>query len=305
MKRLHSLSPITPFFLVSLALPSTAFAQGNDQLVGSPPPSDSAPATDTTTVEEPAEPTTVEPEPVTTPAPTKPATDKSKTYDEFVALAQTSFEAKDYGTAYRALEKAYSIDPNPNLLYNMARIKEAQGDLQGALELYEEFVVAPDIDIEYRRETLDRIQVLEKTIEVTQKKKRDDAAEPEEEVALPQPTQLPPPSTTAPKPMRRVGAVMMGAGGVALISGGIFGALALSEHQRWRNETDLEDARDTAKRVDRFSLVADGLYLAGGVTAAVGLTLFIAGRSEQEDAAVTVAPVITREGAGGALRVRF
>ena len=283
----------------------TTFAQENDQLVGAPPLSDSAPVADTTTEKEQP---TDEPKTVATPAPTKPTestADKIKTYDEFVALAQTSFEAKDYDTAYRALEKAYAIDPNPNLLYNMARIKEAQGDLEGALALYEEFVVAPDIDIEYRRETLDRIQVLEKTIEVTKKDKKEDVTEPAEEVARTQPTPITPPPAAEPKPMRRVGAVMMGAGGVALVSGGIFGALALSEHQRWQNETDLNNAQETAARVERFSLVADGLYIAGGLTTAIGLTLFIAGRPDQESSAITIAPMLTRDGAGGGVNVRF
>lgn len=241
-----------------------------------------------------------------TPAAERPATGdatsaSNKTYDDLIALGQERFAAKDYDGALAALSRAYAIKQNPNLLYNQARILEAKGDLEGALAYYEQFAVAPDVDIEYRRETLERIRVLKETLALTREPEK-----PVEQpvVATPTPVAEPIREPAAPRPARRVGAVMMGVGGATLLAGGVFGVLAYSEHQAWGRAGDIEERRTRADQVGRYGLVADSLYLGGGVVTLVGMALFIAGRP-MESASVSWSPVISKDGAGAQLGVRF
>lgn len=137
-----------------------------------------------------------------------PSVDSDKAYTQLVELAQQDFEAKRYDDALTALDQAYRIKPSPNLIYNKARILEAKGDLEGALTQYEAFAISPDVDLEYRKETLERIRVLKEVLALK------DSPKQEQSVAVTTtPPVTTPPVETKPRPLRRVGATMMGLGG--------------------------------------------------------------------------------------------
>ena len=226
------------------------------------------------------------------------------TYDDLVEMAQERFEAQRYEEAVEALDQAYALKPNPNLLYNKARILEAKGDLELALTSYEAFAVAPNVELEYRRETLERIRVIKEVLALKQAPEeatQQGGLEQRSAATSAEVATAPVEVDTGPRPSRRVGAVMLGLGAAALATGGVFGVLALNEHGEWEQAETLEQRRERAEQVEQFSSTADLLYLGGGVVTAVGLALFIAGRGERRvDSAVRVVPAWDASGRAGA-----
>ena len=166
-----------------------------------------------------------------------------------------------------ALERAYSIEKNANLLYNMARIKEAKGDLEGAVELYEEFAISPGVDLEYRKESLARIKVLKEAIAL----KAPEEPEPEPEPEKAEPAPLTPPPKAEPASPNGLGVTLVALGGAGLLAGGIVGVVASTEHGDMSEAPTLEERRQIAERVEFLAPLADGLLIGGGVLVGAGL----------------------------------
>lgn len=247
--------------------------------------------------------------PIEEATPDEPAVDPDRAYKELVQLAQEDFEARRYDDALTALNQAYRLKPSPNLIYNRARILEAKGDMSGALREYETFAVSPDVDLEYRRETLERIRVLKEVIALKEKP-ADQSSEGGTEVKLstPQPAIQQPVEVRAderPRPLRRVGAVMMGVGGVTLLAGAGFGYLALNEQNELNNSTELERRRELAANVDRLGRNADMLYIGGGALTVIGLGLFIAGRRPRAASSLRLSPDVSTTQVGMQMSLSF
>jgi hypothetical protein len=51
------------------------------------------------------------------------------------------FKQRKYDEALVELEKAYSLDPRPELIYNLARVHEERGDLDNAIRYYKSYLV--------------------------------------------------------------------------------------------------------------------------------------------------------------------
>jgi hypothetical protein len=61
-----------------------------------------------------------------------------------------AYANRNYRAAIEKFVEAYAIDPDPNLLFNIARAYEKLGELDAAIEKYETFVAAPGADTEGR-----------------------------------------------------------------------------------------------------------------------------------------------------------
>jgi tetratricopeptide (TPR) repeat protein len=228
--------------------------------------------------------------------PVAPAEGESA-YDGLVELAGEEFNKQNYDLALDALERAYAIKPEANLLYNMARIKEAQGDLKGALVLYERFAVAPNVDLEYRKETLARIKVLKEAVALTEPKPEPEP-DPEPVEKGDEKAELEPlPEVDAgPNPF---GVVLTVAGGAMLAGGGIVGLIVSSEHNTMRDAPTLAERRQSAQRVDDLAPLADGLMVGGAAVLLGGIvTLALSG---PKDTKVT----LTTSGTGATVRWTF
>lgn len=54
--------------------------------------------------------------------------------------SQTAYRDARFKEALRLLQEAYALRPEPVLLYNMARVREATGDLDDAIALYQRYL---------------------------------------------------------------------------------------------------------------------------------------------------------------------
>lgn len=193
------------------------------------------------------------------------------TSDHELALAlfkhsDEAYKRGDFKGAVADLEKAYSLEPVPVLLYNLGRAYEGLGETKSAIDAYERYLKAqPDAEdhgaIEQRLVTLHR--------EETRDEQR---AKPE-----------PPPPVVVTAHTRSLGAgpiivTSVGAAGLAL--GGVFGALALSANGAQNSpQTSQVDAVSAHDRGAGFATGANVAFIAGGVIALVGVVWLIVDRA--------------------------
>lgn len=194
-----------------------------------------------------------------------------------MALAEQLYQQRKYDEALQALNQAYKLNSNPNLLYNRARILEESGRLEEALADYEAFAIAPGVALEYRRETLERINVLKQTLALKQAKEAPKEA-PKEETNTPPREVAPPARAVAPAPQKSNSAWiwLVGAGAVTVVAGGVFGALAWNDQSAMADAATLANRRALADSTEQKALVADSLFIAGGALTVIGLIVYAA-----------------------------
>lgn len=203
--------------------------------------------------------------------PTEPPPEPQDNREIAKVLAEQSRQAYQAGAledAAALLRQAYARDPDPVLQYNLARVLDSAGDLQGAATAYRHYLDAAPNDpsrplIERRLEAIDGL-----------------LAEPAP--APPPPPPLPPVAAAPPQvttdrpasPLERHWPAwsVMGAGGLALIAGT---GLAFATESK-ETEANREDVHQTAAELARdaeslatarnVTLIGGSLLLAGGAT---------------------------------------
>ena len=95
---------------------------------------------------------------------TTEAMSKPKSAKTLIREAAAAYDKGNYDLALENFQSAYNIEPSASLIYNMGRVYERKGDIHSALNSYKQFVVVPEIDEDARRDAIERIEYLEKTI---------------------------------------------------------------------------------------------------------------------------------------------
>jgi hypothetical protein len=70
------------------------------------------------------------------------------------------YKARDYRRAVEKFLQAYALEPDPNLLFNVARCYEALGDNAAAMEKYRMFIAQPEADADGKRRAQEALRVL-------------------------------------------------------------------------------------------------------------------------------------------------
>jgi hypothetical protein len=202
------------------------------------------------------------------------------------------FQARDYRRANEKLQQAYALDPDPNLLYNIAKCYEALGDSAAAIEKYEAFLHEPGGDPGGKQRARDAIRVLKGASSASSTppgaKKDAPAASGHQRYVLP-------------------AVIAVGLGVVGVGVGSVFGVMALGK----RSDLDAtctsrvcpptsKDAISSLKTTSTISTIG---FIAGGVGLALGATLFIVGRPSSSEergasASVSVRPYVGWSSAG-------
>lgn len=228
------------------------------------------------------------------------------TGEELAAQAEDAFVAGDYQRAIDLLQGAYDAEQNPNMLYNIARVHEETGDLERALDFYQRFAIAPNVDLEYRREALQSSELIERKLADAQAAERA-SAEPQPPTtaarrdpvagALYRPAPFP---TTSP--MRPLGFTLATIGGATVLAGGAVGLAALRQQAEFRDARTLAARRAAGSNARDLATAADAMYISGTVLIITGLvTAFASPRRERQQFDVT----IRNDGVGAAWTVSF
>jgi tetratricopeptide (TPR) repeat protein len=160
-------------------------------------------------------------EPETPPPPAaaaEPATAGTGTPTNAAKLNEEGFalyKQRDYRRAAEKFLQAYGLEPDPNLLFNIARCYEALGDTAGAEEKYRLFLAEPDADPQGKRRAQEALRVLAE--------KRDQALPPTPAGAAAPAAGEPPlittPATKESRPRRVLPTVVLGVGAAAVVAG--------------------------------------------------------------------------------------
>jgi tetratricopeptide (TPR) repeat protein len=219
--------------------------------------------------------------------------------DKALALFEKSdkaYKAGKFEDAVKLLEEAYTLFPEPILLYNLGRAQEGLGDIPGAVASYERYLkdgkqITDRGAIERRVATL-KAQLEQKDAEAKRladeearrKQAEDDKRRADEERLRAEEQRR----EAAVSPVATLGPwITIGAGTLLVGTGFLFGARASSTHDDAVAAPVQRDALELQDSAERSATIANVLFIAGGVTLAAGIGWKI---YQWKSARVAVAP---------------
>lgn len=172
--------------------------------------------------------------------------DKSAEVNKLNEEGAALYAQRDYRRAVERFLRAYAVDPDPNLLFNIARCYEKLGDTEAAIEKYEEFVALPGADTVGRSRAHQSLQALRQLAQSAQAPASPDAAEPNAAPGDDPSTSVEPtPPAVEEPPLESNGSVWpwatLGLGAAALGAGGVFLALGQKDHDRLMDAPGYQD----------------------------------------------------------------
>lgn len=249
----------------------------------------------------------------------EPATDANgETFETLAEQARARYREKDYVGAVALFERAYALQPDPAILFNIGRIHEQANNVDAAIAYYQKFIADETVDIGLRDTALQRLATLEKIVEIREKEEAKHSPKqaeppqtgPETKAVGPEPgPQAPVSDTTAQQNktrlLRPIGYTMFGVGAALLIGGGIAGGLAKGQENKFNAAESLDDRREAGQKGKTQAATADGLFIAGGVLAVVGMVLLLVPKARKSRAVQAMQPKATPNQVGLGYIYRF
>lgn len=202
------------------------------------------------------------------------AAEGAETPDALSGAAVEAFRAGEYDKAIDLFQRAYTLDPQPNYLFNIGRVYEEKGDLEKAVANYQEFVKQPGVDIEAREAATERLKVLRRTLaELEEDKQPNTGGAVDPSVDAPTPAEEA--AAAKKRKLRIAGYSLLGVGGATLVIGAVFGGLAIGKSNDAKDAAFVDDKLALRQEAAGRAKVGDGLLITGGVLAAVGLVLVL------------------------------
>jgi tetratricopeptide (TPR) repeat protein len=209
-------------------------------------------------------------------ADTKPAaTTTARAADLFKASVE-AYRGGDFERTVALLNEAYTLDPQPVILYNLGRAYEGLGNGEAAIDAYDRYLKADPkatdrASIEQRVATLQRQRDEKKNLESQrdQERLRAQVAAEEQRRAEARAKQR---TQEAPRSRSVAPYIVAGLGAAGLVAGAAFGLVANSKHDNAASERvqqtaiDQQDSAKSLATISTISFIAGGVLLAGGVT---------------------------------------
>ncbi len=189
--------------------------------------------------------------------------------DRARAIALFEESAEDYRAgrfahAAALLREAYALEPEPVLLYNLARALEGTGEDEEAIDAYERYLAtgAGDDDADAARA---RLEVLRARVEERRR------LEQQAQAAAHLGVDVPPPRTERARDDDPTPWILAGAGGAALAIGAVLGGLMLDRASVAEEAPIHETAARALADAQGLAVAADALFGVGGLLAGIGL----------------------------------
>jgi tetratricopeptide (TPR) repeat protein len=246
-----------------------------------------------------------------------PATDANgESFESLAEQARARYREKDYAGAVALFERAYALQPDPAILFNIGRIHEQANNVDAAIVYYQKFIADESVDIGLRDTALQRLETLEKIVEIREKEEARQRPKPE-----PEPTTQPEPQPVGPEPgpqpptdkgpqnpakvLRPIGYTMFGVGAALLLGGGIAGGVAKGQEKKFEAADSLDARREAGQKGRSLAAAADGLFIAGGVLAVVGMVLLLVPKARKSKAVQAMQPKVSPSQVGLGYVYRF
>jgi tetratricopeptide (TPR) repeat protein len=193
------------------------------------------------------------------------ADDRNKALELFEA-SDKAYKAGEFERAAELLREAYTLYPEPLLLYNLGRAQEGLGDTHGALASYEKYLQEAT-DIKDRGAIERRIETLKAQIAKQEEDARRRAEEEERRRNAP-----PPPPIDDRTPVEKYGPwITLGAGGLVTGTGLFFGINASSTHDDAVATPIQRDAAELQRSAERSATIANVMFAVGGAAIVGGI----------------------------------
>jgi len=232
-------------------------------------------------------------------------------FDTIVASAVEAYQAQRYDEAIGLFGRAFEIRPQPELIYNIARVYERSVRPREAVEHYERFLSLPNTTAELRARAMTSLEALQMELEAIERaNQRVTGGDGTGDGTTPV---QPPPPVDPPDALNIAGWVLFGVGVAVLATGGVFGGLSLSEETATEEAGNLEDQQLHFDQGESYALAADVLFGLGGAMALTGAVLLIVraarGSDDTDEPAsaedVALRPFFGGQGLGLTLGGRF
>lgn len=225
-------------------------------------------------------------------------------------VAQKFFDKDDYASAIPELKAAYSIEPNPQLLYAWAQAVRLSGDCAKALGLYQRFLETKPSP-EFVRVTETNMLDCSAAVPAEPNPEPEPEPEPESAARVDEPTDLGPHSGVRSPRADWVWPSLVGVGTVAAAGGAVFVGLAYRQSRAAGDaatEQDYFDELDAGQQKHTIGAVLLGV---GTVAIVGGLVRYWVLRSRYERAQrspvarVAVGAFVPSKGMGLSMGGRF
>lgn len=185
---------------------------------------------------------------------------------------ESAYGEGQFAEAAELMRRAYELQPEPILLFNIGRALEGDGNVSGAIEAYSRYLeVSPDAEnrglVERRLAVLNAQQ---RDLETMQQELHDAEARLQEaEVGSGDSSNGR--DVSARRSVNPIPWAIMGVGLASVIAGGVLGALALDREETGNADPVQLSAFNTLEEGRRFALAANITLVAGGAVAIAGL----------------------------------
>lgn len=229
--------------------------------------------------------------------------ERARQVEELASTGADAYRAGDYEGAIEDFKRGYEIEPVPNLLYNIAKSYEKLERYADAVDYYQKFVVAPEVDSGARQAALDRIESLREIAQLKsqQNDARSGAEEPAAAAAV----------APAPEEPTNYAAIATLGGSVVLLGGGLLmGYMASDQADLTREGATYQERADAQSSGQTYALVADSLFVAAAVAAGIGVYFLVSdsgseAQPTEASARTVISPWVTTRSAGLGLSLDF
>ena len=220
----------------------------------------------------------------------QPASDESRARAfELAEESETAYREGRFDASAALLAQAYELDPDPILLFNLARVLDDAGRFEEALRTYRSYLAEANPPRDRARIEA-RVHILERLIRERESASREPAppAPSSEQAALLR-VQGPSPSPASWGPW-----VAMGTGAASAIAGTIFAVLAEDHQSQAEDEPIQIRAQDALDTAETYGTVRTVTWIAGGALLAGGLIWLLARPKDS----TALGPQVDRPSAG-------
>jgi tetratricopeptide (TPR) repeat protein len=202
-------------------------------------------------------------------------------FDALLARAVEAYNAQRYEQAVQDFQRAYEMRPQPEIIYNIARIYERSVQREQAIEQYQRFLSLPNTTSDLRARAATALESLRTEMAAIERANRpqNDPNNPNND---PNNAQNPTGPTTPTQPVRPrtpasvlAGWILVGLGGATLVGGVAMGALALTEQTATNEAGSLAEYNEHNDLGSTYALTADILFGAGGALAIGGIVALV------------------------------
>lgn len=210
---------------------------------------------------------------------------------ELFRESQASYGAGRFREAAVYLEEAYRLDPDPILLYNLARARESGGDLELALDAYQRYLAeAPAADD--RPAVKARIAALERQVEERERLEALLERERQAREAAVQEAEAARAAARASQGWYREPFpwILGGVGVAGVAAGVVFGVASGDRRDSARDAAEAARANELEDEANRLALGAHLAYAAGGALTVAGLVWGLVAASSAPSQASPISP---------------